>query len=174
MDDAVLGRLPAVCIKDGTPAASRLRIIEQVGRPEGLGVLWLLLLLGPIGWVVLAVVWAWPAGERLAIEVPMSDAAYDRFTEARKNRTLAGACSLLGIAFAALVLVGSAFGLIGDVLVVGTVAGLLAMWWVADGRFRRASVGVALDASRRWVTLRRVHPTFAAACDDKVSSDHAA
>ena len=32
-------------------------------------------------------------------------------------------------------------------------------------RFERASVGVSLDASRRWVTLSNVHPAFVAACD---------
>jgi hypothetical protein len=31
-------------------------------------------------------------------------------------------------------------------------------------RFDRESVGVTLDASRRWVPLTNVHPEFAAAC----------
>jgi hypothetical protein len=30
---------------------------------------------------------------------------------------------------------------------------------------RRRLIGIDLDASGRWVTLRRVHPAFAAACD---------
>jgi hypothetical protein len=31
-------------------------------------------------------------------------------------------------------------------------------------RYHRESVGVTLDASRRWVTLTNVHPQFVAAC----------
>lgn len=35
---------------------------------------------------------------------------------------------------------------------------------VADHRARHGTVGVDLDASRRWVTLIGVHPDFVAAC----------
>ena len=37
-------------------------------------------------------------------------------------------------------------------------------------RFERASVGVSLDASRRWVTLSNVHPAFVAACEANTAS----
>ena len=56
------------------------------------------------------------------------------------------------------------------VLMFGAILGGAAWYVAADQRLTKASVGVDLDASRRWVTLRRVHPDFAAACRDQVPS----
>jgi hypothetical protein len=47
---------------------------------------------------------------------------------------------------------------VGAATLVAVVAGL-----VANYRIGRQTVGVDLDASRRWVTLRNVDPAFAAA-----------
>jgi hypothetical protein len=54
------------------------------------------------------------------------------------------------------------FALVPGALVVAATVGLL----VAERRIHAALVGVDLDASRRWVTLSRVHPAFVAACKD--------
>jgi hypothetical protein len=35
---------------------------------------------------------------------------------------------------------------------------------VGEVRIERTTVGIDLDASRRWLTVTRVHPAFAAAC----------
>jgi len=51
VDDAVEGTLPAVCARDGVPTDSSLRRHDDVGDRAGLGVAWLLLLAGPIGWL---------------------------------------------------------------------------------------------------------------------------
>ena len=37
-------------------------------------------------------------------------------------------------------------------------------------RFERETVGVSLDASRRWVTLSNAHPAFVAACEAHTAS----
>ena len=44
-------------------------------------------------------------------------------------------------------------------------AGVIAVA-VCSWQARRMLVTVDLDASGRWVTLKRVHPNFAAACDE--------
>ncbi|MGH8998598.1 MAG: hypothetical protein ACRDY7_04335 [Acidimicrobiia bacterium] len=38
VDDAVRGRLPAVCVKDGTPAQGRLAVSQTIGDGTRLGV----------------------------------------------------------------------------------------------------------------------------------------
>jgi hypothetical protein len=74
VDDAVLGRLPNVCAKTGTPADVRQRIDQARG---GLGAAWLLLLLGPIGWVVFLVVALTSRPEILTVRLPMSTAVVE-------------------------------------------------------------------------------------------------
>ena len=53
--------------------------------------------------------------------------------------------------FASVVLLGALFGGVLSVI-------------VGEARLRTAGVRVDLDASRRWVTLSPVHPSFVAAC----------
>jgi hypothetical protein len=171
VDDAVTGRLPGICAKDGVPATGRFRIVEEVGRSNRLGILWLLLLVGPLGWIALLFLASRDAGERLAVELPYSDAAYGRFVGARRLRNGALAVCLLG-ALGLLVLAAWAhLGPAGIVLTLGLIVPAVVAVGVAGWRMEAASVDVALDASRRWVTLRRVHPAFAAACE-KRTLDH--
>ena len=167
VDDAVLGRLAQVCTKRGTPTCSRLRVVEEVGRTNRLGILWLLVLAGPLGWVVLLVLSSRDVGERLTVELPFSDAAYAELVAARSLRNRALACGL-AVTVALLLLTGWAqLGSAGLVLAalagLATVAGTV----LAEWRIGRGSVGVSLDASRRWVTLDGVHPDFAAACRER-------
>jgi hypothetical protein len=167
VDDAVTGRLPDICAKDGVPATGRFRIVEEIGRSNRLGVLWLLLLTGPLGWIVLLFLASRDSGERLAVELPYSDAAYARFVGARRLRSGALAVCLLGTV-GLLVLGASAhLGPAGIVLTLGLVAPAVVAVGVAEWRMHGASVDVALDASRRWVTLGRVHPAFVAACEEQ-------
>ena len=170
VDDAVMGRLPQVCAKDGTPTGSRLRIVTEVGRSTRFGILWLLLLAGPPGWIVVALLYAWDPGERLAVEVPLSDPSYDRFTQARRQRRLGSACAVAAVALAFVLIFWNGGGPPAAVLMFGAIFGAAASYVAADRRLTKASIGVDLDASRRWVTLRRVHPDFAAARRDQVSS----
>lgn len=164
VDDAVRGRLPGVCAKDGVATGSRLKVVEEVGQSNRLGILWLLIFTGPLGWIALAFLSGRDRGEFLTVELPYSDAAYGRFVAARRGRTTAAAGGLLsGVGLLALMfateLGPAGFVLLVVVAVITVVAVLIAEW-----RMGQTSVGVRLDASRRWVTLQGVHPSFAAAC----------
>jgi hypothetical protein len=165
VDDAVRGRLPDICVKDGVPARGRLRITEEIGRSNRLGILWLLFFAGPPGWLVLLVLLAGhSSGEHLDVELPYSDAACERFVRARRLRTMAVLVGSLGGISLFLVTVWAGLELAGFTLMLGTIGVAMILLFIADIRMGRGSVGVRLDASRRWVTLRGVHPAFAAAC----------
>jgi len=161
VDDAVRGRLPDICTKDGVPARGRLRVVEEIGRPHRIGILWLLLFLGPVGWIVLLVLASRNSGERLAVVLPYSDAAYERFSRARTRRNLALAVGAIGGVGLVLVTAWAQLGPAGYVLAAGVVGAASVALMIAEYRLGAASVGVRLDASRRWVTLQSVHPAFA-------------
>ena len=153
VDDAILGRLPMVCMKTGRPADLVVRSTRRVG---GLSpALWLLLLLGPVGVVALVVIsLAGAAGEELTVRVPYSQAAWEEQRRGRKgywSTIAAGAGALL----AALLLQGLfplMWLLVGVVLVVTG----LTKWALSSSR----RIDISLDASRRWVTFSGVHPAF--------------
>lgn len=164
VDDAVRGRLPGVCAKDGVPTSATLRVVEEVGQSNRLGVLWLLVFLGPLGWIALALLAGRDRGEHLAVELPWSEEAYDRLVEARRARSRAlAAGAAAGAGLLALLWRGT-LGPAGGVLFLAVVVATLGAALVTGWRIGTNSVGVQLDASRRWVTLTGVHPDFAAAC----------
>ena len=174
VDDAVLGRLPEVCAKTGAPADGWLTVTETVDRSGGVATPWLLLLLllGPLGWVALLVIALAGSGrrpERLTVQVPWTEAADVRLRAAR--RTLHLLVGLTVLAVAGLFVVGlNPAGIdeapggapaLAVVLLAAAAAGLIGAG-VASWRVGQVTVGVDLDASRRWVTLIGVHPRFAA------------
>ena len=163
VDDAVLGQLPLVCAKGGTATDSRLRIVHEIGSPVP-SLLWLLLLAGPVGWIALALLLPQSSGEQLTIEVPLSDERYERFTAARRRRNLTDAAGVVALCAVGLLIASAGIYPGGVLLLVLVAIGGLLAHVEAVQRFKRASVGVALDGSRRWVTLQRVHPKFADAC----------
>jgi hypothetical protein len=152
VDDAVLGRLPNVCAKTGTPADGRQRIDQAHG---GLGAAWLLLLLGPIGWVVFLVVALTSRPEVLTVRVPMSTAAVEHERRLSRARwaVAAGALLILGAGLLELEPLPAKTWL-GFALVAGIAALALQLVLAFD------RVGVRLDASHRWVTLSGVDPRF--------------
>ena len=170
VDDAVLGRLPGICAQDGVATTSRFRIVEEIGGSARLGILWLLVLAGPLGWIVLLFLAGRDSGDHLAVEVPYSEAAYDRFVKGRhlRNGAIAlGAVAVIGILWlTAWANLGGSGVLLVFVSLVSTTATAL----VGEWRMRSNLVGVSLDASRRWVTLTNLHPAFAAACRDQRDS----
>lgn len=167
VDDAVRGTLPDVCAKDGVPATGRFRVTKEVGRSNRMGILWLLVLVGPLGWLALAYILFRDTGERLDVQLPYSDEALERFAAARRLRTRAIGAAILGGMTLLLVAMWAHLGAPGLLIAfVATVASLVVAV-VADMRMEQGSVHVSLDASRRWVTLRGVHPAFAAACHDQ-------
>lgn len=172
IDDAVRGSLPAVCVKDGVATTDQLVVRDELGDRASLGVAWVLVLLGPLGWIglLLISISRGARGEVLTVQVPMSEAAYQRLRAARRlgrNTLIVGAVSTV----IALMTLGSAVGSADApasrtiaLLACLTLVGAIITRFVADHRGRGATIAVDLDASRRWVTLSRVHPAFAAAC----------
>ena len=162
VDDAVLGRLPPVCVKDGIWTDDHLTFTQDVGGRTGLGVAWLLVLAGPLGWIGLFVIAAMrPSNEALTVTLPYSEAAHLRLRRAKR------ACSQ-----ATLLLMGAFVGAFVALLFRTTdsrllalglgvvVAGALIKVIVETVMVNRAMVRLSLDASRRWVTLSGVHPNF--------------
>ncbi|MGH9920166.1 MAG: hypothetical protein ACRD6W_15035 [Nitrososphaerales archaeon] len=163
VDDAVLGRLPQICIKDGVPTTDTLVVSTPVTSGGGLGIAWLLVLAGPLGWLGLVVIGAMrrPA-DMLTVRLPWSEAAYSRLRKA-KAELWPFALGTPFLLIAALFALGRHSALLAGVLAIG-MALCATRWAVALYRIRDCSVLIDLDASRRWVTLSRVHPRFAASC----------
>jgi hypothetical protein len=168
VDRAVQGDLPRVCVIDGIDTADSLTVRHEIGDEASLGVAWLLLLAGPLGWIGFLVVASYRSGrsEVLTVRLPYSAAAYARLQAARRQRRIgwglvaAGAVAGLIVAVAGLWAAFAAL-VIGAAVAAGAWGGaeVVRSAW----RRRGLSVNVELDASRRWVTLYSVHPRFAAA-----------
>ena len=171
VDDAVRGRLPAVCAKTGVPSDGWLTVESPIGRWSRVGTPWLLVLafLPPVGWgiLLLLALFAPDRSEALTVQVPWTEVAQERVDALRRrNRALWGAIALSAVGLV------SALGLRGDVNVdhMTAQAGLAVLVIVAvtafvgvlvtDSQIVRASIAVDLDASRRWVTFDHVHPQF--------------
>ena len=153
VDDAVLGRLPNVCAKTGAPANGRQRIDQTRG---GLGAAWLLLLLGPIGWVVFLVV---------ALDVASGGRSRSTCRCRRPPSSTSAGCARAGGPSSPARCSSSRAASseleplpveawLGFALVAGVAALALQLVLAFD------RVGVRLDASHRWVTLSGVDARF--------------
>ncbi len=168
VDRAVQGDLPRVCVIDGVDTADSLAVRREVGDGASLGVAWLLLLAGPLGWIGLLLIASSRSGraEVLTVRLPYSAAAYARLQEARRQRRIGWGLAAAGVV-AGLVVAVAGLWTAYATLVIGAALATGA-WGLVEGargawRIARLSVDVELDASRRWVSLRSVHPRFAAA-----------
>lgn len=174
VDDAFLGRLPPVCVKDGIPTTDQLSFNQEVSDNTGLGVAWLLVLAGPLGWLGLVVLSVMRHdGGTLTVTLPYSEVAYERMKRAKGARRQAS-----------LILAGAATGALLSLLLRSTDGRLLALGLavVAVGalikviresvRLNRLAVPLSLDASRRWVTLSKVHPHFVEAVEHDRHDQH--
>jgi hypothetical protein len=178
VDDAVLGRLPPVCVKDGIGTGDRLTFTQDVdaGGRTGLGVAWLLLLAGPLGWIGLLVIAATRrSAETLTVTLPYCEAAHVRMQRALRalRRAAVVLCVALVVAFLALLPRTTGFRLMAVGLAV-VACGALVRVIVESVRLNRAMVHIGLDASRRWVTIWGVHPVFLAAVERERHSSYAA
>jgi hypothetical protein len=177
VDRAVQGHLPGVCVVDGVDTRDTLAVRHEVGDGARLGVAWLLLLFGPLGWIGLLLVAASKSGraEALTVRLPYSAAARGRLWAARRQRNLGYALVAAAAVVAVAVVVAGLWAPFATVALAAA-AGALAVgatelvraWW----RLAGLRVGVELDASRRWVTLRAVHPRFAAALHPTDATPH--
>jgi hypothetical protein len=164
IDDAVQGRLPPICAKSGEPTARHLTITQDM--TGSLGALWLAVLFGPLGWLVLVVVAASRQRRNLTVRLPYSPHIIGRYASGVRQMFW---CIAVVVALVVGALVAPAvipiFPASRSVIVAAVVA-LFGVIVVAIFRWRaqRLLVKLSLDASGRWVTLREVHPAFAHAC----------
>jgi hypothetical protein len=165
VDDAVRGRLPDVCVKDGTPAnGNMLELRRAVAGSNGLGAAWVLLFFGPPGWLILLLIALFSdKREYLTVNLPYSVAARERFRATKRRRNAGGlGAGLVGAAVLVLSL-AAGLGPAGVVIALGAFAVAVGSLVVGEVRMDRALVDLRLDASRRWVTITGVHPAFVAA-----------
>jgi len=169
VDDAVLGDLPPVCAIDGVATDDALTFSQQMGDRSGLGVAWLLVLAGPIGWLGLIVISAFRrGGELLTVTLPFSEAAYRRKVRAERARLVATlvTVALVIAAFAAFVRHTTQFRVVALGLAVLACIALSSA--IAEAaRVRKATVRLDLDASRRWISLHGVHDSFVNAVEGR-------
>ena len=176
VDDAVQGHLPMIGVTDGAPAEGLHRIHLTIGGPSGW--LWLLIFLGPVGWIALVALAAFGSGRRFTVRLPYTHAAL------RHEQTQLRAAVVAGLVLAASVITWivamagpSPRSNVRETLVlllgVTAIVALIATLTFA-ARYSMARPGIDLDASGRWVTLSGVHPAFASACADANAAPRAA
>lgn len=151
LDDAMVNRLPAVCVMTGQKADGYAPIVV----PKRLGVAWLLLLGGPPGWLVLGLLWG-KIRTRYVIKIPMSETSFDRMhtTEIRRLWCAWLGCVGLLAAFALRWYLPMAM-IISLASVISIYVALRAHFLL--GWTRPSAIA---DRSGRVVTLRGVHPDF--------------
>jgi hypothetical protein len=162
VDDAVRGRLPAVCATTGAPAEGKFRIDQFQG---GLGAAWLLVFLGPLGLIALFVLALTSRREVLTVRLPWTVAAADRELRLLRTRVV----SIFTAVVFALLLVSRWVPLFDPLCAIAALAGCVAAV-VAQIRLSLRRVGVRLDASRRWVTLTNAHPAFVEAVEHQAAA----
>lgn len=173
VDDAVQGRFPRVCARTGRPSDGWLSVDAVVGRSRSMSTTVIVLLIlfgGPLGWIVVLLFSPSQPTDRLRVELPWTVDTQAEVVALRQRRRLAWIASAAGAAVAfALVLTtvgGAGWTMSGRVVLVTVVVGAIGAAAVAlatEWQIGRRTVGVDLDASRRWVTLSNVHPNFARA-----------
>lgn len=158
VDDYVTGRLPPVCAVTGVPTTDQVEMRTNV---EPLNPLWLLLIfLGPVGWIILLAL-AWSSGSYLSGWLPYS---HDEASARRERRRLV----LIGALIVTAGCLALAYLLWSGIMVGVAVAALIAAL-VVLAVLDRDEPRLSLDATRRWVTIGRVHPHF----EDAVSRSSA-
>jgi hypothetical protein len=162
VDDAIRGDLPLVCAKTGEPADLWIRVRKPIGGMPA--VMWLLVILGPVGFVpMLLMAMFWP-GEQLTVRLPETEAS---FAHERQLQRLRLAALGAGVAFPVLGVVGvpmfSALCLALGLAFFVVAGGVTVVLW-------RQAITVEIDVTRRWVTLTNVHPNFVDAVERQDAS----
>jgi hypothetical protein len=168
IDDVVLGRLPSVCVKEGVPTADRLRVRDATGG-SGLGFAWLLVVLGPIGWVGMFIIAAiGRSGVRnVTGRLPFCEFAYRRLVVLQRMQTVWTVVSVILVVLAVTgIAIHSAASEAAAVALGAAALAAIVKTGLETRQLRRAEVRLQLDGSGRWVTLHGVHPDFVTAMAD--------
>jgi hypothetical protein len=163
-EDALAGCLPGICVRTGHRTDDQLAVRAQLHVSSArLGMAWLLILLGPIGWVALvALALARRPGGGLTVRVPYDAVARRRLLLLRsceRASVVAVAC-LLVAEIVVLLLSPPSMGVITVVVLAGAALAVVATV-VSALTLVPLEVRARLDASRRWVTLSNVGSEFA-------------
>ena len=145
--------LPFVCALTGEPAAWYRRV--HADRPPHPAV-YLLLLLGPLGWLIL--LFAVTRSDGTAVEIPISQYVYDQIAERRRRFRWLTAAMIAEV----VVLIATAGSPLWPALWIIFVPVIAMGFWVGmvkDHRIRLTLDGVGL------VTIHTFHPNFVAAIE---------
>lgn len=168
VDDAVLGRLPMVCVRTGEPADGLHRVHRGIGGLSGWA--FLLIFLGPVGWIVLVALSVSSRSRDLLVRLPYTQSALDAERRAFQAAMVAFATAVLAGMGTAWLGASRAESQVRSVLFVAlavvAVIAVAATLAVAIG-YTAGRPAIELDASGRWVTLYRVHPAFADALRER-------
>jgi hypothetical protein len=150
-DRAVLGQFPPICVRTGERADGFVSVESTVGGPSP----WALLLvfLGPIGWLVLLGILVAVRGEKYRVRLPYRESAWESI-----RRTSVAGYVLLGVA--AVVLVAGLLLRQEGVAILAAIV-VAAIGVVVCLASNLMMPRLDLDATRRWITIRDVHPAFA-------------
>jgi hypothetical protein len=171
VDDAVLGHLPGVCVRTGTGTDDIMRLTTAVGGHEGIGLAWILVLFGPLGWLGLFLYAATRRAETITVRLPYCEPAYEAFEQDRRAKRIAGVATLVLVAGAlAGIFTSTLPGRVAATMLLLVAAGAATSYLANALRLRRYLPRVSLDGSRRWVTLTGCSAEFA----DAVNSAHQA
>ncbi len=170
VDDAVQGHLPMVCVRTGEPADGLHRIHQTIGG--GSPWAFLLVFLGPLGWLVLFAGLLFGGRSRqLLVRLPYSHDGLRWEQGQFRAAVLSGLAMVVGAIALVVALTGPAPRSQVRETVILLVAGATVCAFVATFalgiRYSFGRPGIELDASGRWVTLRGVHPNFVRAVGDR-------
>ena len=152
LDDALVGRLPPVCCMTGARADGYTSLVV----PKPLGVAWLLLLAGPIGLLVLAVIYP-RIRTRYLVKLPLSAAAFERRITLLRRRLWFAWLGVLGIT------AGLALRWFGGIAILMFLAGAIGVVSAIVAHLRVPWTMPSARADGEFVVLQGVHPRFAAA-----------
>ncbi|HEU4320272.1 MAG TPA: hypothetical protein VFS66_09340 [Acidimicrobiia bacterium] len=156
IDDYAADRLPDVCVFSGADTTDRVKFRSNVGF--GNPFVWLLLFLGPIGWLIL-LLFSFAPGNYIEGWLPFT---HEIATRQRRDRWRIFAFGVGG-ALAMLL----AASLTGSQVFVALAIGAVLLTMVLVAISLRNEPRLSLDASRRWLTIRGVHPRFASAVEER-------
>jgi len=176
VDDFVVGDLPMICVDTGAPADGMVDFETDDSRFQW----WMIILVffGPVGWILIALIYGLSRGPgRVGGVLPMTRGALERHNQMAKISGRAWLVPIAGVVSGALISMVSTShwtDVLGAVLtVIGLLGGFAALVVMAF-LTNKTRVSAELDATRRWIELRNVHPDFAAAVNRKVRDNHRA